>query len=68
MTCTRIIELKEPIHFEGTPGERNLKHLSELYHFKVYISYVDNYFIELLYNLLLKDTFACGTFRINKKH
>lgn len=78
MTCARtgymlsfkVYEGKEISHVEGTLGERTVLHMSEPYHSKGYALYFDNFFstIELLSNLLQKNTFACGTFRTNRKH
>ncbi|XP_045474894.1 piggyBac transposable element-derived protein 4-like [Harmonia axyridis] len=77
MTCARtgymlsfkVYEGKDSSNIEGTLGERTVLHLSEPYHHKGYILYCDNYFstIELLSKLLEKKTFACGTFRTNRK-
>lgn len=69
MTSFQIYQGKEDTLVESTLGERVVLQLCAPYFDKGYCLYFDNFFstFSLLDSLLKKKTFACGTFRINRK-
>lgn len=70
MISFQIYQGKEKEATQDTLGERVVMEMSEPYWRKGYCLYFDNFFttFNLLKVLMERGTFACGTFRVNRKH
>lgn len=66
----KIYEGKSITTEEGTLGERTVLELTQHFQNQSHIIFFDNFFtsFELLSRLLSRNIFACGTFRVNRRH
>lgn len=70
MISFQVYQGKEKETTQDTLGERVVMEMSEPFWRKGYCLYFDNFFttFNLMKTLMELDTFACGTFRVNRKY